>query len=90
MDYLYLQVRDASFNENTVLRRAFREHLEAVAKALRAIEWNDSGDGDSQEDALIRACIAPDAELVEARKAAEKAHAELAVAIGRSGVTAHV
>lgn len=37
------------------LRKAFTEHLRKVAAALKAIEWNDSGDGDAEEAALIRA-----------------------------------
>lgn len=39
------------------LRVAFRAHLRAVAKAMRAIEWNDSGDGDDNEEKLVRACL---------------------------------
>ncbi len=35
------------------LRRAFKAHLLKVAKALRAVEWNDSGDGDDEETLLI-------------------------------------
>jgi hypothetical protein len=57
MDYLYCRVQDAAFADNTPLRIAFREHLAYVAAALRAIEWNDSGDGDKTEDACIRACL---------------------------------
>ena len=59
MNYLYERVRDAHFDhENTVLRRAFRAHLEKVADALKAIEWEDSCDG-ADEDSAIRACLAP-------------------------------
>jgi hypothetical protein len=57
MDYLYIKVEEADFEESTPQRRAFREHLKAVAKALRAIEWNDSGDGDDEENILIEACL---------------------------------
>jgi hypothetical protein len=39
-----------------------RRHLNLVAKALRAIEWNDSGDGDDREDEAIRACLSGDHE----------------------------
>ena len=46
MDYLYEQVGVAQFAEDSVLRRAMRKHLNKVAAALHAIEWNDSGDGD--------------------------------------------
>jgi hypothetical protein len=62
MDYLYAQVRDAEFAEDTPARKAFRRHLNLVAKALRAIEWNDSGDGDDREDEAIRACLSGDHE----------------------------
>ena len=48
MNYLYLNVQEAEFKENTAERRAFRKHLNLVAEALRAIEWVDSGD--SSED----------------------------------------
>ncbi len=57
MDYLYAKVQDAQFLETTQLRVAFRLHLQRVAKAMRAIEWNDSGDGDYREDALIEAVL---------------------------------
>lgn len=63
MDYLYTKVKDASFRKHTPLRRAFRKHLDAVAGALRAIEWNDSGDGDDKEEVLIRKVLAPGVEL---------------------------
>lgn len=57
MDYLYSKVECASFRENTTLRKVFRKHLMKVAAALKAIEWNDSDDGDPDEDRLIRACL---------------------------------
>jgi hypothetical protein len=57
MNYLFASVENAEFSENTVLRKAFKNHLNKVARALKAIEWNDSGDGDDFEDELIRACI---------------------------------
>lgn len=57
MDYLYSRVEDASFRLDTTERRAFHRHLQAVAEALRAIEWNDSGDGDPDESAKIQACL---------------------------------
>lgn len=59
MDYLYSRVKDATFKENTILRRAFRAHLNLVARTLKAIEWNDSGDGDDEEEELICACLGP-------------------------------
>ena len=81
MDYLYEQVGIAQFSENTVLRRAMRKHLGKVAAALRAIEWNDSGDGDPDEEQLIRACLQPTDELSQAKEDAEKAKADLEKAI---------
>lgn len=39
------------------LRLKFREHLRKVADAMKAIEWNDSGDGARDEAALIKACL---------------------------------
>lgn len=59
MDYLYSQVEEAhwSFRRRTPMRDAFSIHLVKVAKALKAIEWNDSGDGNPDEDQLIRDCI---------------------------------
>lgn len=41
------------------LRVAFRAHCYKVAEAMRAIEWNDSCDGDANEAAKILACIQP-------------------------------
>jgi hypothetical protein len=59
MNYLYSKLDyDATFHTNTPERRAFKEHLVKVAKALHDIEWVDSGDyrtGD--ENAAIRACL---------------------------------
>ena len=58
MNYLYSKIEyDAVFNTYTPERKAFRKHLVKVAAALRAIEWNDSGDGASDEEELIRACL---------------------------------
>lgn len=39
------------------LRERFREHLRLVARACRAIEWNDSCDGDDDELSLILECL---------------------------------
>lgn len=68
MNYLYRSVKDADFRTDTVLRRAFRAHLNTVANTLRAIEWNDSGDGDDREDDLIRECIGKAGEFEQANK----------------------
>lgn len=57
MDYLSVKVEEAHFYESTVERKAFRDHLKKVAKALHAIEWNDSGDGADDENEAIRECL---------------------------------
>lgn len=58
MNYLSYKVEDAEFAENTPERRAFRKHLQLVAKALHEIEWCDSGDNRPGKDteAILR-CI---------------------------------
>jgi phage shock protein A len=74
MNYLYRRVEeDATFIEQTPERRAFRKHLKKIAEALRAIEWNDSGDGASNEEGLIRACLSTTATLETATEAAREA-----------------
>lgn len=81
MDYLYAKVEDASFRADTPLRAAFAQHLKRIARALRAIEWNDSCDGDDGEHEAILACIGRTAVLTAAIERAEKAVAELAQVI---------
>jgi hypothetical protein len=44
---------------------------------MRAIEWNDSYDGDSKEIELIRECIHPMAEVDAVNRAIEKAIIDL-------------
>jgi hypothetical protein len=39
------------------LRQEFKDQLEVIAEALKAIDWNDSGDGDEDEVDLILACL---------------------------------
>jgi hypothetical protein len=73
MDYLYSKIEYAEFKTDTVLRRAMRQHLWKVAAALKAIEWNDSGDGANNEDELIRACLPEGAELELSKIELEKA-----------------
>lgn len=74
-DYLYRRVEDVAEQiraeggcsslgySRPALRKAFKAHLEKVAEILRAIEWNDSGDGDSTEIEKIEALLGPNAEL---------------------------
>ncbi len=59
MNYLYSRIEmDATFEQNTPLRKAFAKHLEMVCKALHDIEWVDSCDyGPGDENEAIRACL---------------------------------
>jgi hypothetical protein len=63
-NYAYARVEEFAANLNThsagipdyvnlPLRKLFRTHLRKVADAMRAIEWNDSGDGDDDEQRFI-------------------------------------
>jgi len=66
-DYAYLKVErvaeeidlDGGFGccATPLVRQAFKNHLRKVAAALKAIEWNDSGDGDDDEVDLINECL---------------------------------
>lgn len=82
-NYAYLAVQDFRTG-GTVLRDAFQAHLAKVAAAMKAIEWNDSCDGDDREDEKIRACISAESEIVAATKLAEKAMTNLSDAIRRA------
>lgn len=84
MEHLYWRVEEAHFREDTPLRRAFRLHLANVARAMRAIEWDDSGDGDDSEDEAIRACLGPHAEIAQLVIEANAARDALDAAIGKS------
>jgi hypothetical protein len=68
------------------LRKAFAEHLRTVAKACRAIEWNDSCDGDDNETALIVSVLGKGAEVAQALKDAKVACEALDAAIARAEV----
>lgn len=46
MDYLFYKVDYATFKVDTDERKRVRKFLARVAMLLKAIEWNDSGDGD--------------------------------------------
>lgn len=85
MDYLYSKVQDANFSEDTVLRRAFRAHLNKVAEALHDIEWVDSCDyGKGDEEKAIRAVLGATATLEQALMDAKKVKAELDSEIQRA------
>lgn len=77
MDYLYCKVQDASFRENTTERKALRLHLNKLAKALQAVEWNDSADGADNESELIREAIGDQIILEASIQAAKEAHKDL-------------
>jgi hypothetical protein len=63
MGYLFEKVRDADFALKTAERKALRAHMLKLADALKAVEWNDSGDGARDEPELIRACLSRTAVL---------------------------
>lgn len=87
-DHAYLRVQEMAgqlSNSDSLLRRAFVVHLDKVAKAMHAIEWVDSCDwGDGDDEAPIRAVLAPGDELSVAIAEAEKARAELEAALCRA------
>lgn len=66
-DYVYFKIEEFANtidvidttcpDVNIELRLKFKELLYKVAKAARAIEWNDSGDGDDRESNLIKNCF---------------------------------
>lgn len=83
MDYLYSRVQDADFRENTLERKALRTHMHKLALALKAVEWNDSGDGADNEAELIREAIG-DRDILEASiQAAKEAHKDLGDQLAR-------
>ena len=62
-DYAYVKVEEFAYSIREEgqcsaappeLRRAFAEHCHLVARAMKAVEWNDSCDGDNEEELLIR------------------------------------
>ncbi len=59
MDYFYARVQYCEFDLSTPERAAFAAHLRLVASALKAIEWEDSGDtGPEKTKEAIDACLA--------------------------------
>ena len=85
MDYLYCKVQDASFRENTTERKALRLHLNKLAKALQAVEWNDSADGADNESELIREAIGDQIILEASIQAAKEAYKDLGDQLAREG-----
>ena len=77
-DYLYQRINDAADTlaglQQTPIRRAFAAHLKLVAKAMHSIEWVDSCDSSpGSEDAEIRVCLVPGAELDAAAESLRRA-----------------
>lgn len=88
-DYAYKHVQEfadqllVEGTPHTVLRSAFREHLEKVAEAMKAVEWVDSSDtGPGSEVEAIRECLPAGFELAVATERAKRAKADLETAIG--------
>ena len=86
MDYLYSKLEyDANFHTNTLERKAFKQHLARVARALHDIEWVDSGDfSPGSENEAIRKCLAPGAVLESAIQNAKDALAALQSEIAKA------
>lgn len=93
-DYAYTHIADlasALRTEDTgdeevprALRRAFKAHLFAVAKAAKALEWVDSGDGDPDARALVEAVVSPQRQIETSIEAANQALEELEESIQRA------
>lgn len=58
-------------------RRAFKRLLQEIAGACRAIEWNDSGDGDPHEVELLEAVLGRERLIMQAVEDAHAARKEL-------------
>ena len=86
MNYFYQNLEDAAdrFRTDTLKRRALRKHLLQLAKLMKAVEWNDSGDGDDEEDALMETIISPALLLDKAIEEAKEARRDLQLAIERA------
>jgi hypothetical protein len=85
MNYLYSKLEcNATFPANTPERRAFKEHLVKVVKALHDIEWVDSCDyGPGDENAAIRACLSSEQLLESVIEQAEEALTNLRAELER-------
>lgn len=75
--YAYGYVKDMAEDtrvmwSNDARRRAFAKHLLLVAKAMKELEWDDSGDGGNWAEA-IDACISHACILEAEREGLERA-----------------
>ena len=87
-EYAYRHVEEfaEAIRGKSVLRDAFADHLELVARAMHDIEWVDDDDyGEGDDDEPIRAVLSPCAELSTATSAALSALDVLTAAIARAG-----
>lgn len=58
MNYLYRRIEDVEFELTTPQRITFKQHLNLVAEACKAVEWVDSGDNsEGSENEFITKCI---------------------------------
>jgi len=61
LDYLYSKLEYSVVDipdRGNPLRKAFKKHLQLVARALHDIEWVDSGDySQGDEEEAIKACL---------------------------------
>lgn len=74
-DALTVEDRGSMFDcVSTPLRKAFKKHLANVALAMKAIEWNDSGDGDRNEQKYICECLGKTADMQALNELADEAH----------------
>jgi hypothetical protein len=79
MSYFSFRLEEVAnqFQLHSFRRRALRKLILKLAKALKAVEWNDSGDGDPQEDQLIDEVLGgPVAEIEEALLSLAQARTE--------------
>lgn len=92
-DYVYSRIDDIAdrlTSDANPLRRAMVPSVRALAKAMRAIEWVDSGDyGDGDDEELIRdflaSCGSVDAAVLSVLICdAKEAHARLGAALDRA------
>lgn len=88
LDYLYTKVEDGASiilsRAQTPIERAFGNHLLKISKALRAIEWVYSGDGDDTAWDQIRGIVGPTQELRQAINDAKLAQVELQAVLDRA------